>query len=837
MSIYESKNYDNKAIEKKWSAFWRKTGVYAWDSSEPRENNYTIDTPPPTVSGLLHIGHVYSYTQTDFIARFQRMSGKNVFYPIGFDDNGLPTERLVEKQRAVQAINMSRSEFQEMCKEVIVKEEAKFEEVFSSIGMSFDWRYKYQSISENSCKISQMSFLDLVDKGQAYRIEQPMLWDPVDQTALAQAEIDDKEKASAMHEIEFTTVSGESVRIATTRPELMPACVAVLFNPNDERYKHLVGQKVIVPLINEEVPLIADELVLEDKGTGMVMCCTFGDVTDIVWWRKYNLPLKALLNKAGKIQSLNGCCSVLSGMTIKLARAKVLEMLQDLGLLINSVDIKHFVKCAERSGAPLEIITTHQWFIRTIDRRDALLNRSRELMWHPNTMKIKLDTWINSVNWDWCISRQRYFGVPFPVWYSKRKGEDGRILYADKDQLPVDPYVDLPYGYTRDEVIADADVMDTWATSAVSPQLVSSAINVNYAIDYDLHKKIFPMDLRPQAHEILRTWAFYTLLKADLHENTLPWKNIMVSGWCLAEGREKMSKSKGNVIVPELIIEEYGADALRYWVSSGRSGADIVFTDKVVNNGKRIVNKLWNASKFVIQHFDKISDEYKSISLSELLEKKLIFCSADIWILKRLESVLNDVTHALHNYDYSHAREMLEQFFMRDFCDNYLEVTKQRAYNQENSNENAAEMQMSVMLTLYNVLNIVLRMWAPFVPYITEEIYSSVYDGGVSIHHRGNWPVMDSYISYDSSDIILLLDVLELVRKCKSSLNLSIKAPIDTIYISSKHVMLDKTAILDLLFVLNAQNVDFIANVDMVNDADKLVVASADMLTIGIKFA
>ncbi|NBU53021.1 MAG: valine--tRNA ligase, partial [Alphaproteobacteria bacterium] len=686
------KKYKFDESEKKWQIFWQENAIYHWSKSEARENSFIVDTPPPGVSGQLHIGHVYSYTHTDFIVRHRRMKGKNVFYPMGFDDNGLPTERLVEKEKNIRANSVSRKEFINICNEVIAKEETKFRALFNRIALSVDWNLEYQTINPLSCKISQMSFLDLIEKGQIYRDSQPMLWDSVDQTALAQAEIEDREKVTFMNDILFSLENGDKITIATTRPELLPACVSVFFHPEDKRYNYLEGQFAFTPLFNVKVPLLADDMVDPEKGTGLVMCCTFGDQTDIAWWRKHKLPTNIIISKQGRIENIqfdNSCANKikaeqfaaqLTGLTVTAARSKIIELLKKEGLLVNQVQKLQTVKCAERSGAPLEILTTPQWFIKTIIHKEALLKKSDELNWYPNFMKIKLDRWIEGIGMDWCISRQRYFGVPFPVWYSKRAGEEGKPIFAKNHQLPVDPLVDLPEGYNKEEVIPDYDVMDTWATSSVSPQLNSHGVSNNHMVDENRYKKLFPADLRPQAHEILRTWAFYTMLKAYLHENTLPWKDIMVSGWCLAQDKSKMSKSKGNVLIPEILLEAHGSDVIRYWCASSKLGTDTAYSEDVINNGKRLVNKLWNAAKFASTHFDKISDSDKALSLCEVKHK--ITRDFDKYLVNQVVDLVDYADQELTNYEYATAIDKTEKFFWALFCDNYLEITKTRAYNE-----------------------------------------------------------------------------------------------------------------------------------------------------------
>ncbi len=794
------KNYNFTENEKKWQQIWQEKQIYAYDPNISKDETYVVDTPPPTVSGQLHIGHVYSYTQTDFIVRFQRMTGKNIFYPMGFDDNGLPTERLVEKQKQIKAYNMSRSEFIKICEEVVASEEEKFRSLFNQIALSVDWSLEYQTISPLSRKISQMSFLDLVKRDEIYRNDQPILWDPVDGTALAQADIEDKEKTSFMNYIIFKTEQEEPLTIATTRPELLPACVAVFYHPDDKRYKHLAGKSAITPLFNGKVPLLADPLVQQDKGTGLVMCCTFGDQTDITWWKTHNLPLRTIVTKKGTIDFPHDIA--IDGLKIKEARTKIIDILKEQNLLTKQEEIIHTVKCAERSGAPLEILTVPQWFVKTISHKEALLKRASELNWHPKNMKIRLENWINAISWDWCISRQRYFGVPFPVWYSKRVGEEGKILYADISQLPVDPLRDLPIGYNKEEIEPDLDVMDTWATSSVSPQLSTHGISDDFTINKDRHDKLFPMDLRPQAHEIIRTWAFYTILKAHLHQNTLPWKNIMVSGWCLAEDRSKMSKSKGNVLVPEKLLEQYGADVIRYWSANSKLGADTTYSEDVMKNGKRLVNKLWNAAKFVSIHFEKLKDEDKQPKLLDVKEK--ITNDFDKWMINKLVELVKYTTQEFQNYEYANAMHLTEKFFWAIFCDNYLEISKTRAYDEENENPTG---QYSAILTLYHVMQVLLKLFAPFLPHITEELYQILYSEN-SIHVKGNW-VNYGGLKYniDAKGAEGLLEILDEVRKFKAEKNLSIKAPIKLLEVSGIELSAELTE--DLKNATSAEEIQF----------------------------
>lgn len=775
-----SSSYDHKAARLKWTAWWQENAVYHWDENEERSESFVIDTPPPTVSGLLHMGHVFSYTQTDFKARFERMRGKNVFYPIGFDDNGLATERLVEKVRGIRAVQMSREEFRRTCADVVKESEAEFRELFKTLALSVDWRQEYQTVSQSTIKISQMSFLDLVAKGFCERKLAPTFWDVVDQTAIAQAEIEDKEKQGVMYDIAFHTESGEELVIATTRPELLAGCVALMYHPDDGRYSRLSGMDAIVPIFGFSVPIIQDHDVDMEKGTGLVMCCTFGDITDIEWWRRHNLEIKQVVDQYGKLIE----SGKFSGMKLKDAKKAIVEELEELKLVYGRKEITQFVKCAERSGAELEIIPTYQWYINLLDKKEALLAKGRECNWHPEYMRVRYENWVSGLNQDWCISRQRYFGVMFPVWYSKRPGEEGKILMADLGQLPCDPTVDLPIGYEKDEVIPETDVMDTWATSALTPQINAGGINENLSSDPKRFAKLYPADLRPQAHEIIRTWSFYTIAKSLLHMSQKPWSDLMISGWCLASDKTKMSKSKGNVVTPKELIEEKGVDVVRYWASNSKLGVDIVYSEEVFKSGQRLVNKLWNACKFAGMHIASLGDARPSDAKSDV-EAGLIHEDLDLWLLSKLRNVVVSVTQEFENYDYAEARMVTEAFFWNDLCDNYLEIAKVRLYNEIDQDDKARE---SAVRTLWHVVKVILRLFAPFIPYVTEEINSIMFESGVSLHRRGQWPEAGllPYSEDKLSSGEKALMIVELVRKYKSEHSLSLRTSLERILVSSQ---------------------------------------------------
>lgn len=804
-------------IKRRLQTFWEENEIYKWQKDEG--NNFVIDTPPPTVSGTLHMGHIFSYTHTDIIARYQRMCGKNVFYPIGFDDNGLPTERLVEKKRKIKANQFSREEFRQICREVIKTEEVKFREVLQTMGYSFDWSQSYTTISPHVMKLSQMSFLDLYAKNQVYRKNQPIFWDPVDQTVLAQSELDDHDKDSFMHQLPFAIDGEGQIHIATTRPELLGACVAVFVHPSDDRYKSFVGKYAITPLFETKVKIIADENVLPEKGTGVVMCCTFGDTTDVLWWKKYNLATRIILDKQGQMdaiefdqsssqnpQKANSYYEKIKGLKVAEAREKIIEILKEV-VEVSSTPIAHTVKCAERSKAPIELLMMPQWFIKTMEHKDKMLELSKHLQWRPAFMQNRLENWINAVSADWCISRQRFFGVPFPVWYSKRQGEEGKVILPDIADLPLDPMEVLPKGYSADEVIPEVDIMDTWATSCICPQINSHGIAGDLAIDEKRHKSLFPADLRPQGHDIIRTWAFGTILKSYLHEGKLPWSNIMISGWCLAEDKTKMSKSKGNIIDPLNIIKQHDVDAVRYWAASGSLGYDTSYNQEVCLQGKKLTTKLKNAAKFCMLHIGKL--DVITSTLEEDIKDKRIWSTSDLWLIAELNEVIQKASNFLNEYDYARAKDIIERFFWREFCDTYLEVVKRRVYNDENKSA-----QLSAVLTLHHAFKNLLSLFAPFIPYVTEEIYLDILGLKGSVHQKGAWPKYNVSLEGYKEYTDLILPLLEEVRKAKTQRQLSMNAPVKMLQIRSKKFKLSQDLIQDLLNVTASEKIDLVDNSD-----------------------
>ncbi len=806
-----------EGLETKWQRQWEASGTYKFDRAKTRDEIYAIDTPPPTVSGSLHIGHVFSYTHTDVIARFQRMRGKDVFYPMGWDDNGLPTERRVQNYYGVrcdpslaydpnfqppaeppkQPISISRPNFVELCLRLTREDEKAFEHLWRYLGLSVDWSMTYATIDKRSQRASQTGFLHLLKKNLAYQLEAPTLWDVDFRTAVAQAELEDREREGAYHRLRFDRAdadSGAAVEIETTRPELLPACVALVAHPDDERYKPLFGKDVLTPLFRSRVPVRAHALADPEKGSGIAMICTFGDITDVTWWRELSLPVRAVIQPNGTLKPLTWgdagwesqdaaaaqkAYNEIAGQSTNKARTRIVELLREAGALIGEPrPIMHNVKFFEKGDRPLEIVTSRQWFIKTIEFRPALIERGRQLQWHPEYMRVRYENWVNGLNGDWCISRQRFFGVPFPVWYPLNK--DGGIEYArpivpDQSRLPIDPSVDVPDGFTSAQrgqpggFAGDPDIMDTWATSSMTPQIAGG-----WGEDDDLFTRVFPMDLRPQAHDIIRTWLFSTVLRSHLEHNSLPWLHAAISGFVTDPDRKKMSKSKGNVVTPFALLEEHGSDGVRYWAASGRPGGDTVFDPSQMRVGRRLAIKLLNASKFVLAKPEPLGP------ITEI---------ADRGMLTRLADVVDLATTSLASYDYTPAMEKSESFFWF-FCDDYLELVKARRYGDHG--EAAAGSANSAMLLALDTL---LRVFAPFLPFVTEEVWSWWKSGSV---HRAPWPVAREVLGPigggdpHAADVLMEgCRVLGEVRKRKSEEKKPLRTPVVSATIRAPQQNLD----------------------------------------------
>ena len=796
-------------IEARWMQRWEADATYRFDRDASREGVFAIDTPPPTVSGSLHIGHVFSYTHTDTIARYQRMQGKAVFYPIGWDDNGLATERRVQNVTGVRcdpsvpydaefqppffgdvpkdhrAIPASRPNFVDLCYRVTHEDEAVFEALFRRLGLSVDWSLLYTTIGDRARRVSQRMFLRNLARGEAYQQDAPTLYDIDERTAVAQAEMEDREMPGAYHKLAFHRVvegrtdgNGDLV-IDTTRPELLASCVAMVAHPDDPRYQPMFGTTVRTPLFDVEVPVLAHHLADPEKGTGIAMICTFGDTTDVTWWRELNLPSRALIGFDGRFATEapewittdagREHYAALAGLSPKQAQKKVVELLQASGEMLGEArPISHPVKFYERGTRPLEIVATRQWYIRNGGRdnalRDALVARGDEVTWHPGFMRHRYDNWVGGLNGDWLISRQRFFGVPVPVWYGL--DADGNPNYHDvlvpsDDRLPIDPSTDCPDGFTNEQrgvpggFIGDPDVMDTWATSSLTPQIAADWDN-----DSDLFDRVFPYDMRPQAHDIIRTWLFSTMVRSHHEHGSVPWRHAALSGWILDPDRKKMSKSKGNVVTPIDLLEQYGTDAIRYWAASGRPGVDTALDEGQMKIGRKLGTKLLNASKFVLGFDEPPAGAVPTEPI-------------DVAMLARLQAVIGEATAAFEAFDYARALEATEQFFWW-FCDDYVELVKSRAYGLHGA-EGAASAQASLRQALHTIL----RLFAPFIPFVTDEVWSWWQPGSV---HSQPWPG-DEPNNGDAALLEPVCEVLAAVRRAKTEAKASQKAAVSLLVV------------------------------------------------------
>jgi valyl-tRNA synthetase len=809
-------------VEAKWAQRWEAERRYRYDPDRPRQETFVVDTPPPTVSGALHMGHVFSYSQTDVIVRYQRMLGKNVFYPMGWDDNGLPTERRVQRRFAIRcdpAIpyrpdwkpkplegdakefeEVSRKNFLEACALQTIEDEVKYEALWRRMGLSIDWTQQYSTVGEHCRRISQLSFLDLFKKGRVCSVEAPTLWDTGFRTAVAQAEVEDREQAGAFHDIRFQVEGGGEFLISTTRPELLPACVAVVAHPDDARFRGLFGKTAVTPLFQTRVLIMPAAHADPEKGTGILMVCTFGDIADLDFWRKENLPLRQIIGQDGRLLPIefgkgsfasgapaaaNAAYQQIQGLYAKQARARIAEALSRCGALVGQPKpTKQMVKFYEKGDLPLEFVPARQWFIRILDSKEALLAQGRKVKWHPEHMLKRYEQWVEGLNQDWCASRQRFFGVPFPAWYpvgADGKADFDRPIIAAAAALPIDPQADCPPGFLESQrgqpggFIGDPDVMDTWATSSLTPQISS-----HWQLDAERHAKLFPADLRPQAHEIIRTWAFYTIAKAWMHERQLPWSDIAISGWVVSPDRQKMSKSKGKSVTPEALLGTYSADALRYWAARAKLGQDTMYDENVFKVGHRLATKLFNAARFTMIQLEGAAKDSAvgTWSLADVAE------SADQAWIGHMRTTIGSATAEFEGYDYAGAFLLIESAFW-DFCDNYLELVKGRAYCAERP---AAR--KSAVATLEWSIKTFVRLLAPFLPYITEEVWSwhfAALENRPSVHDAP-WPTTEEIrvVPEGLADLWKVVkSILDRIRAEKAAQKRSVKWPVQTLSVAA----------------------------------------------------
>ena len=796
-----------EGLESKWGEAWERDGVYRFDrDGATRADVYSVDTPPPTASGSLHIGHVFSYTHTDVVSRFQRMRGKRVFYPMGWDDNGLPTERRVQNfygvrcdptlpyvqgfepphhggdGKSIKAADqqpISRRNFIELCEELTIEDEKAFEALWRSLGLSVDWTQSYRTIDDHARAASQLAFLRNLERGEAYQSLAPTLWDVTFRTAVAQAELEDREQPGAYHTLAFHRASGDDILIETTRPELLPACVALVAHPDDERYQPLFGTTVTTPLFGVEVPVVAHPLAQLDKGSGIAMICTFGDVTDVIWWRELHLPNRTIMGQDGRIlrdapeaiTSEQGLAAYaeLAGKTVFSAKKAVVELLQETGeMLGDPKPIQHPVKFFEKGDKPLEIVSTRQWYVRNgagdADRTARLIAHGRDMAFHPDFMRVRFENWTEGLTGDWLISRQRFFGVPIPVWYpldAEGNPDHDRVLVPSRAQLPVDPSTDVPEGYTEEQrgvpggFAGELDVMDTWMTSSLTPQLAGG-----WERDPELFELVFPFDVRPQGQDIIRTWLFSTLLRSELEHGVVPWRNATISGFIVDPDRKKMSKSKGNVVTPASMLEQHGSDAVRYWAASSRLGTDAAFDPQnptQIKIGRRLAIKVLNATKLVLGFGDAGPGEVTN--------------PLDLAMLASLRTVVTEATAAFEAFNHARALEVTESFFWT-FCDDYLELVKERAYSTDAAGRDSA------LVAMRAAVRALLRLFAPFIPFATEEAWSWSEEGSI---HASAWPTTGELpVADDASDALLALTSRALtgIRGAKTAAKASQKTPV-----------------------------------------------------------
>jgi len=788
-----SKKYDPKEIEEKWQKFWEKNKTYAFNPNKT-DNIYSIDTPPPTVSGKMHMGHAFGYSQFDFIARFKRMQGHNVLMPIGTDDNGLPTQLLIQKLKKVRAKDLGHKAFRKLCRTTIINElRPKYLNDFRKLGISYDWDINYSTIDLHCQKVSQKSFIELYKKGKEYRIEAPMMICPKCKTAISQVELEDADLESQLVYIKVKVETGDELVFATTRPELLPACMGISVHPDDKRYKHLIGKKVNLPLINRQVVLSADKETDPEYGSGVVYYCSYGGMECIEWLTRH--PKTKPIHIMGVEGVYNGKAGKYEGMDSNKARKEIINDLDNVGALVKTEKIRHAVNVHERCGTEIEYVATKQWFIKFLDLKEKMLKWGNKLNWFPLHMKNRYDNWAKGLKWDWCISRQIPFGIPFPVWYCEDCDE---IILAKEKDLPVDPTIDKPPvdkcpKCGSKKIIPEKDIINTWATSSLTPTIVKELFKGKKCYKYLTEN---PMNLRPQGHDIISFWLFNTVVKSQLHFNMLPWNDCFIHGWMLDPKGKKMSKSKGNVIEPQPMLEKYSADALRFMSAGCKLGDDLPFQEKDLVTGKKFANKLWNASNFVFMHLEKYKGEKVKLSLM------------DKWLLSKLNGLIKTSTEAYEKYDFMRNKLDTEKFFWQNFCDNYLEIVKYKLYNLEDSSMEKKAVKYCLNITLKSVL----KLMAPIMPYVTEELYQEGFKEKKSIH-LSSWPVYDKKLIDKDVEKLgdIVINIISAVRKFKSQNQMSLKEELSLLEIKADEELKKKLnpALNDLKNTLKLKEIKF----------------------------
>ncbi|GGL01867.1 valine--tRNA ligase [Salinibacterium xinjiangense] len=847
-----------EGLEDKWAPQWEARGVYQFDRDAALAAGsaelFSVDTPPPTASGSLHIGHVFSYTHMDLVTRFQRMRGKHIFYPMGWDDNGLPTERRVQNyygvrcdptlaydpaftpplqggdnasSKAADQLPISRRNFIELCETLTAEDEKQFEDLWRQLGLSVDWKLTYRTIGHEAQLAAQRAFVRNLGRGEAYQAEAPTLWDITFRTAVAQAELEDKEQPAAYHRLAFHRPGGDDVHIETTRPELLAACVALVAHPDDERYQALFGTTVTTPIFGVEVPVVAHHLAQKDKGSGIAMICTFGDVTDVVWWRELDLPNRTIIGADGRIvadapeaietDAARAAYAELAGKTVFSAKAAMVELLKASGEMIGDArPITHSVKFFEKGDKPLEIISTRQWYIkngaRDADLRARLVEAGKQIGFTPDHMRVRYENWVGGLTGDWLISRQRFFGVPIPVWYHlDADGAKGEPIVPPEDRLPIDPSSDVPDGFIEADrgvtFVGELDIMDTWATSSLTPQIAGG-----WVTDPELFDLVFPYSLRSQGQDIIRTWLFSTVLRAELEEGRIPWKNAGISGFIVDPDRKKMSKSKGNVVTPKGMLDDHGSDAVRYWAASSRLGTDAAFdpqNPKQIKIGRRLAIKVLNAAKFVYSFPE--ADGAVTVPL-------------DIDMLGELNSVIEAATKALDEFDHAKALEVTEKFFWT-FCDDYLELVKERAYG-----AGTPEAHASATTALRTAIDVLLRLLAPYLPFATEEVWSWTHDDSV---HTSAWPTAaDTGVVAAPTGLLGAVSAALIgIRRAKTDAKASQKSDVTSATIAGPAML--ELALDDLSAVGRIASVEFVES-ESIEVRDIVLAEVAELPTEGV---